>query len=197
MPKQSILKTIAARIPKRKTAKATEKQINKLAAKLMEIAVPTPTLPVGQERIARAQKYAQSSRKNPFVAQIFGDIAQFYKQRTNNTAALGEGGRPPISREVVKISREDIVAIVSKYNPEPTFVRNQTNLIKQFLEKELQILQRAPSETLYKGARKDNPVCAKSKYIFADNDKDHPHGTETIKLFLKHFPSCNPSTPAS
>lgn len=196
MIKQSKSKTTTVKIPKLVTPKIAKKLIAKFSARIEKSTIPAPeTLTIPEARIARAHKYTQSARKNSFIVQIFGDIAQFYNQRTNNTAALGYGGRPPISREVVEISRDEILAIVGQYIKEEKLAQSQTNLIKRFLEKELQVLQRAPSESLYRGARKDKIICSKSKYIFADNDDKNPHGKETIKLFLKNFICCNPSAP--
>lgn len=190
-------KQITFKIPAQPTKKQKEKLLQNFTAKLEKAATPAPAsaLSVPEARIARAQQYAQHSRKNKFVAEIFGDIGQFYKERTNNTRALGLISRPPESREVVKISRDELATIIGKYIQDPDLLRRQTNLIKNFLQHELQIIQPAPSGTRYKGARKDKVIFAKSDYIFADNDEKHPQGTETIKLFLKAYPSCNPSTP--
>jgi hypothetical protein len=186
------------KIPSKVSPEQAEKLLRDFTAKLKAATpAPPPVLPVPEARIARADKYAQRSGKikNPFVAQIFGDLGQFYRERTNNTRALGLISCPPKSREVVKISRDELAIIIGKYIQDPDLLSRQTNLIKNFLQHELQIIQPAPSGTRYKGARKDKVIFAKSDYIFADNDEKHPQGTETIKLFLKAYPSCNPSTP--
>lgn len=186
-------KQITFKIPAQPTKKQKERLLQNFTAKLEKAA--TPALSVPEARIARAQQYAQRSRKNPFVAQIFADIAKFYRERTNNTAALGESGRPQKSQDLVVISRADFLAIVGQYIQDEKLAQSQTNLIKTFFEKELKILQRAPTGTLYRGARKDKAVCAKSDYIFIDYDKKYSLAIETIKLFLKTYPSSNPSTP--
>lgn len=186
------------KIPSKVSPEQAAKLLRDFTAKLKAATPPPPpVLSVPEARIARADKYAQRSGKikNPFVVQIFGDIGQYYRERTNNTRALGLISCPPKSREVVKISRDELAAIIGKYIQDHDLLRRQTNLIKNFLQHELQIIQPAPSGTRYKGARKDKVIFAKSDYIFADNDEKHPQGTETIKLFLKAYPSCNPSTP--
>jgi hypothetical protein len=187
------------KIPSKLTPKEAERLLRNFTAKLEKSTtlLPAPMLSVPEARIARAEKYAQraSKIKNPFVAQIFGDIGQFYREQTNNTRALGLTSCPPQSREVVKISRDEIKAIIGKYIQNPDLLYKQTNLIKNFLQHELQILQPAPTATKYKGARKDEEIFAKSDYIFADNDEKHLQGTETIKLFLKAYPRYSPSIP--